>query len=488
MNCKKNIVLTLFMLGFGTLSYAASVSTYECGSHVFVPRGASTDLAWIDLLTFYDKYHKHPDKKFYFSAFTLYQQSRKNSERFASSLLLGNGNNSIQVTQGGGAGIVNSLELGLATQSPAAPFSSTFTINPTRKQFTYLGYLYANLDDWWCGLWGDVTFGVTNVHHRLNCCEVGNTSTLCPGITTVGQALSSDQLLYSRFYCNSCYDGKRRTGFEDVLLRLGYNYEWCGQNLIGVYLAGTIPAGRSPTAKYIFEPLVGSKHASFGVGFLADYNMNFCGCGDDANLTLMTDFYYRYVFNHRECRTFDLLPNGKFSRYILVVDSSTPGLPFPAANITTSSVNIQPRSTIQWWLGLNYERCDWDFEIGYNLFWRQKERLKQDCVPLPTTVGIYNLNGCGLSQFTASNATMTSSGTADAAFVPLSSADIDINSGLAGKLITNKVYGALSWTGCACDCFDWMAGFGASYEFVVNHDKCNALSSWAIFGKWAVGF
>ena len=96
----------------------------------------------------------------------------------------------------------------------------------------------------------------------------------------------------------------------------------------------------------------------------------------------MTDFNYRYVLKHKECRTFDLLPNGPFSRYFLVVDQSAPGLPFPAANITTSKVKYSPRSTIQWWLGLNYEYCDWDFEVGYNLFWRQKEQFKQDCVSI----------------------------------------------------------------------------------------------------------
>ena len=149
---------------------------------------------------------------------------------------------------------------------------------------------------------------------------------------------------------------------------------------------------------------------------------------------------------------------------------------------------VLPRSTIQWWLGLNYDYCDWDFEVGYNLFWRQKEQLKQDCVPLPTTVGVYNLNGCGLSQFTASNATITNSGTADAVFVGLSRNNVDIASGLAGRLLTNKVYGAVAWDGCICDCFEWMTGFGGSYEFVVKHDKCNAPSAWAVFGKLAVSF
>ena len=43
--------------------------------------------------------------------------------------------------------------------------------------------------------------------------------------------------------------------------------------------------------------------------------------------------------------------------------------------------------------------------------------LVNHCVALPNTVGIYNLNSCGLSQVTASNATMTNSGTADGAFI-----------------------------------------------------------------------
>lgn len=480
--CSLSLLLTISLSNI-----ASGMTTPLCPSHIFVPRGASTDLVWIDSLTFYNRTRQYPNKSYIYTSTTIYQQSRKN-KKFSSSFLLGDGNNFITVQQAApGAPVINSLELGLA--NPTTPFASTLTINPTRKQFTYIGNMYFNFQNWWCGLWGDVTFGVTNAHHRLNCCEVGNTSTICPGITNISSALGDNsQLIYSKFYCGLCSDGKRRTGFEDIQLRLGYDYMWCNDNRIGVYLIGTIPAGRSPTAEYIFEPLVGSKHASFGVGFLGDYQFD-CGC-EDSSFTLMTDFNYRYVFNHKECRTFDLMPNGPFSRYLLIVDSSALGFPFPAANATTQRVNVKPRSTIQWWFGLNYEYCDWDFELGYNLFWRQKEQLKlaQNCVPLSTTIGIYNLNGCGVSQVTASNATIFSPGTADIAFIPLTPSNINIASGLAGRLLTNKVYGALSWTGCACDCFEWMAGFGGSYEFVSNHDKCVAPSDWAVFAKWAVGF
>ena len=481
MNPRK-ILLSLVLLS--GMAQASLPDTYDCASHVYVPRSASEDLVWIDALNLYNRF-KNP-KKYYFNSATIYQDSKKSKE-LGAALLLGT-SNTLSATQGGGAGIVNSLELGLANQAPAAPFAGTLTIHPKRKQFSYVANMYADLSDWWCGLWGDLTWGISNAHHKLNCCQTGNVGTICPGVETISNALGSDNLLYSKFYCDDCRDGKRRTGFEDVQLRLGLDYTWCGDNHFSPYLIGTIPAGRRPTSEYIFEPLVGSKHGSIGVGFLGDYNLDWCGCGDDASLVLLTDFNYRYVLKSDECRTFDLLPNGPFSRYILVVDQSAPGLPFPAANITTSRVKVTPRSTIQWWIGLNYEYCDWDFEVGYNLFWRQKERFKGDCIPLPTTVGIYNLNGCGIGAVTASNATMTSSGTADAVFVGIPSTAINIDSGLAGRVLSNKVYGAFSWTGCACDCFEWMAGFGGSYEFVSKHDRCNALQNWAIFGKWAVGF
>lgn len=483
----KKLSLALLLCAGVQLINADTIT--NCTSNYFVPRSASTDLTWIDSLTFYNRTRRCSDKSYLYSSTTIYQQNRKN-DQFGSGFLLGNGSNVLTVTQGGGTNIVNSIELGLANAAPAAPFSSTFTIQPTRKQFSYVGNMYFNFKDCWCGLWADFTFGVTNAHHRLNCCEVGNRSTACPGISTIADALSNPLLKSGKFYCDNCRDGKRRTGFEDVQLRLGYDYTYCDENRIGIYAIGTIPAGRTPTAEFVFEPLVGSKHASIGVGFLGDFAFSFCGC-DDSSLTLMTDFNYRYGFKHGECRTLDLIPNGPFSRFLLLVDQSALGLPFPAANITTLKVNVKPRGTIQWWLAINYEYCNWNFELGYNLWWRQNEELElknNKCSVFPTTVGVFNVNGCGLSALTASNATITNPGTPDTTFVPITPANLNLLTAAAGRALSNKVYGALSWTGCACDCLEWITGFGGSYEFVSKHDKCNALQSWAVFGKMAIGF
>ena len=79
---------------------------------MFVPRGATTDLVWVDALNY--RFRTETDKKYIWVGATIYQQSI-HSNRFASSFLLGNGSNTLLVTQGGVSGTaVNSLELGLA--------------------------------------------------------------------------------------------------------------------------------------------------------------------------------------------------------------------------------------------------------------------------------------------------------------------------------------------------------------------------------------
>ena len=115
------------LLSFALVSGMAQASvpgTIDCASHVFVPRGASTDLVWIDALNLYNRF-KNP-KKYYFNSATIYQHSKKYKE-LGAALLLGT-SNTLSVAEGGGAGIVNSLELGLA--NPAAPFAGTLWSQP----------------------------------------------------------------------------------------------------------------------------------------------------------------------------------------------------------------------------------------------------------------------------------------------------------------------------------------------------------------------
>ncbi len=88
MNGKKISLLLLLVMGFSKNCLADSSSSVnvassngrECGSHQFVPRGASTDLTWINALTYYNRTREYPDKKYFFNSATIYQSSRKSRE------------------------------------------------------------------------------------------------------------------------------------------------------------------------------------------------------------------------------------------------------------------------------------------------------------------------------------------------------------------------------------------------------------------------
>lgn len=475
--------ITIIALLFATDAKAL----HECVSHAFVPRSITTDLVYVDALNMYRRHHQDSDKTVLYTGSFLYQVSNQ-SRQLGSAFLLGNGSATMSVAQNPPAD-VNSAWLGLTSVAPQVPFQGTLGIAPQRKVFGYYGNWYANLDSWWCGLWADVSSAILNVRHTLHCQETGTFANANPGITSISDALSNPSYKYGKFFCGLCDQEKRRTGIDDVQLRFGYNYTWCENNKIGLYAIGTIPTGRKPTAEYIFEPLVGSRHGSAGIGVITEYQFDGCSCDQDFSLTLLSDFNYRYVFSAHECRTFDLLAHGPLSRFLLVSLQTNPDLPLTGINFFTQKINVRPRSTIQWLLALNYEWCNWDLEIGYNLFWKQKERIKNNLFFDPIqTVGIFDL-GCTQSCTSASRATIgTFDITSDSTFIPLGPDALNPASALAGRTLTNKVYLAGAADGCWCNCVNWFVGLGGSYEFVVKHDKCNALQYWGIFGKAGISF
>lgn len=458
-----------------------------CVSHQFVPRSITTDLAYVDMSNFYKRHHAERNR-FIYSGNFIYQKSRK-SDELGSAFLLKNGKNCVNVAQNS-LGLnpptdINSYWLGLVNVNPANPFASEFCVTPQRRLFAYYNYMYADLSNWVCGLWADVAFAVLSVTHKLNCCEAGNTASACPTITTVADALNNPLDAFGKFNCGNGCKEQHRAGVDDLQVRLGYERGWCDDRHVwGVYAIGTIPTGRKPDAAYIFEPIIGSRHGSVGVGVDVDYQLWNCG---DQNVTLLFDANYRYAFKRNECRTFDLCKNGAFSRFLLVAQESNPAVALPGINFFTQNIDVTPRSTAQAWLALHYERCNYDVEVGYNLFWRQQEEI--GCAAAFTNeIGIFDFN-----RNTSASTAVISQGptqiTADTTFVTLTANDLNLRSGAADKALSNKFYGLVSTNGSACGCcMDWNVGLGGSYEFVTSDYRCAALSYWAVFGQFALLF
>lgn len=471
----------------GALSILGS-TTLDASKTVFIPRSVSTDSTLQLGLTNYHWYHQadalcdKPTISFYATPF--FQQSRNKKE--LARYFLPNNATCLNI-QENGTGNIGSLNIGLI--SPAGTsFSSSVTICPQRRIYGSHFSIYADLSDLLCGAWFNVSFAVARAEHNLHLREtnVANPGTL-PGLQNAIQAFNNPAWCAGKL--SPCK--LKRTGVDDIQFKLGYDWYMCDdQSHVGLYVNAVAPTGHRERSRYLFEPIVGRKHAGVGIGLNADWSIiNDC----DSQLDFMLDAKYTYYLRAKGCRVFDLCGNGDWSRFLQVVNSATPAFSVPGINFFTQPVRITPRGTADIWAAFHYEMCNWNIEAGYNFWWRQAEKvcLTSKC-PFPANTGILNLPGlCSINPTTSNCSTICQSivgpnlATTDAAFTALTASRLNIASGTQPRSITHKVYGAFSYNTDVCET-PLMAGVGGSYEFA---RRCaNALEQWAVWAKFGVSF
>lgn len=382
-----------------------------------------------------------------------------------------------------GTGDVDSLWLNLIG-APGTSFDSLVSIRPKRSVVgAYINFRF-DLSRFFCHVWLDVAFAPMRAKHQLHFCEDNKVPGVACGLTTVCEALNQPDWLFGRFNNSSL----TRKGVDDIQFKLGYDWFYCDTDHISPYFVGVAPTGKRSCAVNVFEPTVGSKHGSVGFGVIGDVRL--WGC-ENRDITVITDFKYRYVLRACETRSFDLCRNGDWSRYLPVVVQGAPSNPLPGINAFTQRFKITPGSTIDWWIAAHYQQCQWNAELGYDLWWRQQERVTLCC--LPQNIGIYDITGdCMRNPHTASNAmicqTVAGAGTnvapSDATFINITCADVNLNSAATPKAMSNTVYAAFGYDGDLCDC-PALVGVGGSYEFGRHN---GALSNWMVWVKMGLAF
>jgi len=450
-------------------------SSNSCCTTTFRARPVVGNLTYRNDLTFYNRYHDERCNFFVWDNTFIYEKNRHS--KCAASGIFGTPNGSIVVAEQGGD--VNSLFLGLGSDSEAG-YSSTVSIHPRRRVFSWLSQMIFNLDSCCTGLWADFSFAVTNARHKLCLKEVDTVSNDIPGGPANVVAAFQDLGVLPR-HC-------KRTGVDDALLRLGYDWNYCGNDHVGFYGLGYIPTGKRRCDAQLFSPTVGSKGGGVGFGFTADYTAYSDEC-NNSDLTLMTEFKYTYMLRHKETRVFDLTNGGPLSRFFLVAPETNPFAPQPILPFLTQNVKVEMRSTIDWWLGLHYQYCNWGVEFDYNLYWRDREKICGANFNFGD-FGIFDLNGCShlTSSSTATIGGAVGSATSDATFTPLTAADVNLGSAVACKALINTLSGALSYNNVWCDCYPWYLGIGGNVEFASKKQRRSNFENWGIFGKAAISF
>lgn len=402
-------------------------------------------------------------------------------------------NDTVLDIQENGSGNIGSLWLNLVAP-PGLFYSSTIRLNPISKTAGSYFYSWIDLGQLWyadnaCTLlqnaWLSISFAVVSVTHNLNIKEelTGDASYgTIPDITTGIEAFNNHDWLYGKL---SPY-ALKKNGVDDIQIKLGTNYYYThNKRRIGLYLVGTIPTGKGSTSRFLFEPMVGTCHGAFGFGIMGDYT-NSIGC--NGKYSFLYDFKYRYLFSGREIRSFDLQPNGDWSRYMLLVKQDATSVTLPAINSCTLPVNVTPGSQLEYWLALHLAYCRWNIELGYNLWWRGNDHIKL-LKSFPPDTGIFDLAGAVVhNPISASKANITQSAIgpnqapSDLVFTP--SHTLNLASGAQRYAIIDSIYLAFSYNGVTSDDHPWLIGIGGGYDFADHH----TLAQGSVWGKLGILF
>ncbi len=340
-------------------------------------------------------------------------------------------------------------------------YSSILSFAPKRQIYGSLLYFDVNLP---CNFELSINTAIIGTRNNMHICEKNIQNLGVCSDKTVTQSFADKDRCFGRI----C--GRRtQVGVDDIQVKLIYDCCHKCDNAWDLYALVGIPTGRGSRATYLFEPLVGSKHAQLGFGTDMFWNIKDYNCG---SWSLVGELKYRYAFKAHECRSFDLCANGQWSRYMLFVNETDLYITFPAINRLTFKADVMPGSSLDIYLATHANHNKWNFELGYDFWYRAGEKIKLCCKNFPTNIGVADLIGIAdQDPQSASTATIsqgvlpgTNQMVSDPTFVPVTLRDINLISGAQQKSFSNSFYGSLAHKFVTkCD-NDILLGVNADFE------------------------
>ena len=161
---------------------------------------------------------------------------------------------------------------------------------------------------------------------------------------------------------------------------------------------------------------------------------------------------------------------------------------FPAINIFTQPLSVTPGSRINWWTALHYAHAAWHAEIGYNLWWKQQEKVDlSNSITIPYFAAIQDLGAfaTGKELLSASTATISqgivgpNAVVSDAEIITLSDDDFDLHSATQESATSNTLYATIGYELPCIYNYPLLCGLAGSYEFFKNNTILNNYTLWA---------
>jgi len=396
---------------------------------------------------------------------------------------------------------------GGSCQLPGDPFRSLVNFRPRRSAYGVHFGFRSDLSLFCDNYWFHVDFAAMGVRHDLKVCEVdvrnpGNTiaedstppdpATDKSRFRNMTEALRNPDWCYGRVATCTL----RKAGVDDIQLKLGYDWApSCPFDHFSLYLLGTIPTGSRQCSKYLFEPVVGSKHGALGAGMNIAYRFFECR---DSSLTAMVDIKYRYIFPTTQRRSFDMIGRGDWSRYLNLAPRGGNDVIFePGINILTVNARVRPRSVLDAWAAIHYQNRCWHAEAGYDFWYRVREQVKDPC-RFQERYGFHNSDTVIMKDAKDNLAIardvptqrcrydwVQNSNVSDATLHIVTVDDLDLCSVGHPRAYSHTIYGLVAHDNQVCE-KPVTVSLAGSYE--IAQDKRYALEQWAVWGTIGVAF
>lgn len=392
------------------------------------------------------------------------------------------------------------LSLNFNLDTAADGFHSTITIAP---QQTFWGVMLSGRMPFRQNYWLQVEAPIIHVENDLQLDEkpvnlAGGASAIA-GInnnTTVGtmkDAFRQAGMLYGKI------DGVRKeTRLADLTLKLGYDCPALNRKdlYMSSYVGVVLPTGNKAKGKYMFEPICGNGgHVAFMLGSLGQLELRKFKNG---KLWLTWGAQTQYLFENTQKRSFDLVLNGPWSRYLSMYPtdakmSAANGITDAqfGINLLTLDAKVTPGYNGMFETGISYvgEKCYGG--LNYSTFVRQAEKvaLKAAFPHTEATIADYEfIAAAGVNHTQRFRRIGTeyidSKQIAAAASIALKEADLDLNSAAHPGNVSYLLSANMGYHH-SCKCRPYIVEGGASYEFSRQN---TSLNRWGLYGKFRISF
>lgn len=309
---------------------------------------------------------------------------------------------------------------------------------------------------------------------------------------TMKNAFKQAGMLYGKI------DGpQKETRLADLTLKAGYDSPLLNRKDLYMtsYLGLVLPTGNKAKAEYMFEPICGNGgHFAFMFGSKGELELRKFKSG---KLWLSWGAETQYLFENTQKRSFDLLLNGPWSRYLSMYQTTAKQAAGNGVtdaefgiNLMTLDAKVTPGYNGAFNTALNFVGEKYYGSLGYTTFVRQAEKvaLKNAFPYTEATITAYDFaddEGNVTNRFRKIGTDYSELDSDElATHVALKEADIDLGSAAHPGNISYMVNMNMGYHH-SCQKRPYIVEGGASYEFSRQN---TALSRWGLYGKLRVSF